>query len=58
MWLMSMRASQVTALDERLAAEAKLREEAEQTLDRERKSAQMTSLASGSGDLLPALQPL
>ena len=53
-----MRASQVTALDERLAAEAKLREEAEQTLDRERKSAQMTSLASGSGDLLPALQPL
>ncbi len=53
-----MRASQVTALEDRLAAEAKLREEAEQALDRERRSAQMASLASGSGNLLPAWQPL
>ena len=41
---------QVDALEERLAAEAKLREDAEETLDRERRSAQMLSLASGSGD--------
>ena len=42
---------QVTALEQRLAAEAKLREEAEQTLDRERRSAQMAGLASGSGEI-------
>ncbi len=54
LWLTSMRASQVSALEERLAEEAKLREEAERTLDRERRSAQMISLPSGSGELLLA----
>ena len=41
---------QVKALEESRAAEAKLREEAEQTLDRERRTAQMAGLASGPGD--------
>ena len=39
-------------MEHRLAAEAKFREEAEQTLERERKSFQMAALASGSGLLL------
>jgi len=44
-------------MEHRLAAEVKLREDAEQTLERERKSLQMAALASGSGPLLFFQEP-
>ena len=40
---------QVAALEGKLAAEAKMRIEAEQTLDQERRSFQRATISSGSG---------
>ncbi len=40
---------QVAALEAKLAMEAKMRADAEQTLDQERRSFQMVTISSGSG---------
>lgn len=40
---------QVAALEEKLVMEAKMRADAERTLDQERRSFQMAAISSGSG---------
>ena len=46
-----MLAVQVGAVREELAVERRLKEEAEQALDRDRRTLQLTSIASGAGTL-------